>query len=139
MLSAVLEKMLETDPQYSVFKKQFSELFGDPEDPDHKTQVRKNIDEIGYTVASYLQKQFPDCTDVKFKVENPELEDLFKRFKTSVDDGIENDSSEKGDGMQRALMLAIIEAYANFRKQKGESKDFLFLIDEAELHLHPKR
>ncbi len=137
MLSAVLEVMLETDKQYGEFKKMFNELFGDPEDPNNKTEVRKNIDKIGGTVTVYLQKQFPDCTDVKFKVENPELEDLFKKFRTSVDDGVENDSSEKGDGMQRALMLAIIEAFAIFRKQNGESKDFIFLIDEGELHLHP--
>ena len=137
MLSAVLETMLATDDQYKKFKELFSELFGDPFDPTHKTEVRKNIDKIGGVVSCFLQKQFPDCVDVKFKVENPELEDLFKKFRTTVDDGIENDSSEKGDGMQRALMLAIIQAYTNFRKDNGESKDFLFLIDEAELHLHP--
>lgn len=137
MLSAVLETMLASDKKYAEFRKMFNELFGDPEDPSNKTEVRKNIDAIGGTVATYLQKQFPDCTEVTFKVENPELEDLFKKFRTTVDDGVQNDSSEKGDGMQRALMLAIIEAYSNFRKQNGESKDFVFLIDEAELHLHP--
>ena len=137
MLSAVLEKMLESDPVYSDFKKTFTELFGDPSDPTKKTQVRKSIDDIGGSVAAFLHKQFPDCTDVKFKVENPELEDLFKKFRTTVNDGIENDSSEKGDGMQRALMLAIIQAYSEFRKNNGESKNFIFLIDEAELHLHP--
>lgn len=137
MLSAVLEAMLEVDPSYAEFKNIFNELFGDPTDPTKKTQVRESIDKIGGTVAAFLQKQFPDCEDVKFKVENPEIEELFKKFKTSVNDGIENDSSEKGDGMQRALMLAIIQAYANFRRDNGESKDFLFLIDEAELHLHP--
>ena len=111
--------------------------FGDPTDPTKKTQERKSIDDIGGSVAAFLQKQFPDCTDVKFKVENPELEDLFKKFRTTVNDGIENDSSEKGDGMQRALMLAIIQAYAEHRKSNGETKNFIFLIDEAELHLHP--
>jgi len=40
--------------------------------------------------------------------------------------------------MQRALMLAIIQVYANFRREHGEtSKYFLFFIDEGELHLHP--
>lgn len=35
-------------------------------------------------------------------------------------------------------MLAIIQAYANFRKQIDDlGKSFLFFIDEAELHLHP--
>ncbi len=137
MLSAVLEKMLEKDPVYDEFKQKFNELFGDPADPEQRTQIRESIDEIGNRVAVFLQKQFPDCAEVKFKVENPEIEDLFKKFRTTVNDGIENDASEKGDGMQRALMLAIIQAYQNFQRDDGESNNFLFLIDEAELHLHP--
>ncbi len=40
--------------------------------------------------------------------------------------------------MQRALMLAIIQAYAEYRKGREDAgKSFLFFIDEAELHLHP--
>ena len=42
--------------------------------------------------------------------------------------------------MQRALMLAIIQAYADHRRKDTDAdaeKSFLFLIDEAELHLHP--
>jgi len=40
--------------------------------------------------------------------------------------------------MQRALMLAIIQTYADFRKTNEDlGKSFLFFIDEAELHLHP--
>lgn len=40
--------------------------------------------------------------------------------------------------MQRALMLAILQAYADFRKENDDiGKSFIFFIDEAELHLHP--
>ncbi len=39
--------------------------------------------------------------------------------------------------MQRAVMLSIIQAYADFRKENDIAKKFIFLIDEAELHLHP--
>jgi predicted ATP-dependent endonuclease of OLD family len=88
-------------------------------------------------VEGYLLKQFPEGTKVIFSVDDPQLEDLLKRFKTEVDDGIKTDANQKGDGMQRAIMLAIIQAYADFRKQHGDGKTFLFLIDEAELHLHP--
>jgi len=35
-------------------------------------------------------------------------------------------------------MLAIIQAYADYRKGREDAgKSFLFFIDEAELHLHP--
>lgn len=39
--------------------------------------------------------------------------------------------------MQRALMLAIIQTYADYRRENENIKNFIFLIDEAELHLHP--
>lgn len=135
MLSGVLGKILEANDDYRDFKIKFNELFGDG--GGKETEIRKELDKLGDTVGLFLQKQFPDCVKVKFKVENPEVEDLFKRFRTILDDGMENDSSEKGDGMQRALMLAIIQSYANFRKEHEDTDNFIFLIDEAELHLHP--
>lgn len=86
----------------------------------------------------YLEKQFADCNKVVFEVAPPIFEDLLKNFDTSIDDGIYTDADEKGDGMQRALMLAIIQTYADFRKaHEDTSKFFLFFIDEGELHLHP--
>jgi len=39
--------------------------------------------------------------------------------------------------MQRAIMLSIIQAFADYRKEQLGGGSFLFLIDEAELHLHP--
>jgi len=64
---------------------------------------------------------------VSFEVKSPEFDDLLKNFETRVDDGVETYAHEKGDGMQRALMLAIIQAYAGHRKQKEDAgKSFLF-------------
>ena len=80
-------------------------------------------------VKLYLERQFPDCTKVVFEVAPPVFEDLLKNFDTTVDDGIETAASEKGDGMQRALMLAILQAYADFRKSREDiGKSFLFFI-----------
>lgn len=133
MLSDVLTEILTENPQYKDFQTKFSELF------EHEdSQVKAEFESIGGKVQVYLQQQFPDCTSVKFKVAAPVFEDLLKNFDTSINDGIETSAEEKGDGMQRALMLAIIQAYADFRKSKDEEgKTFLFFIDEAELHLHP--
>ena len=89
-------------------------------------------------VKGHLQQQFPDCSKVAFGVGELAFDELLKNFETSIDDGIETTAEEKGDGMQRALMLAIIKTYSDFRREKDEAgKRFLFLIDEAELHLHP--
>jgi len=133
MLSGVLTAILEENVQYQEFQAKFKELF---EDDD--SEIKAEFDNIGSKVKLHLEKQFPDCTKVKFEVTAPAFDDLLKNFETTVDDGIETLAEEKGDGMQRALMLAIIQTYADFRKANEDlGKSFLFFIDEAELHLHP--
>lgn len=133
MLSGVLTAILEENEQYQQFQEKFAQLF-----ENEDSQIKAEFDKIGLNVQLHLEKQFPDCTKVKFEVTAPVFDDLLKNFETTVDDGIETLAEEKGDGMQRALMLAIIQAYADFRKKHEDlGKSFLFFIDEAELHLHP--
>jgi len=133
MLSGVLTAILEGNTQYQEFQNTFLELFNDDGSP-----IKAQFVAVGTSVKTHLQKQFPDCTKVKFEVSLPVFEDLLKNFDTTIDDGVETFAEEKGDGMQRALMLAIIQSYAEFRRERDDiGKSFLFFIDEAELHLHP--
>lgn len=132
MLSGVLATIVEGNETYQQFREKFDQLFG-----DEASEVRIKLDEIGSQVQVYLQKQFPDGTTVKFDVQNPVFEDLLKNFETEVDDGVVTPAEDKGDGMQRAIMLSIIQAYADYRRKNDVSQKFIFLIDEAELHLHP--
>lgn len=133
MLSGVLTTILEGSDQYREFRKEFDEIFGST-----KSDVKIELDKLSNQVKIYLEKQFPDCTKVTFEVAPPIFDDLLKNFDTTINDGVETTAAEKGDGMQRALMLAILQAYADFRKANEDmGKSFLFFIDEAELHLHP--
>lgn len=134
MLSNVLSTILQTNTQYREFQEKFSALFEGEE-----SEIKTEFDQIGSKVKYYLEKQFPDTTKVRFEVAQPAFDDLLKNFNTDIDDGIETSAEEKGDGMQRALMLSIIQAYSDFRKEHDDiGKSFIFFIDEAELHLHPK-
>lgn len=133
MLAGVVNEILiSEDEDYSNFVNKFNELF-----IGENSKVSKELAKIGGRVESYLKKQFKECEKVKFEVKSPKFDDLLKNFETSVDDGYKTTASEKGDGMQRALMLAIIQAYAEYRRENEKIKNFIFLIDEAELHLHP--
>lgn len=133
MLAGVLMALLETSKPYKEFREKFDELFTSPD-----SDVRVELDKIGKQVTLYIAKQFPDCSKVAFQVIEPAFEELLKGCTTDVDDGILTRAEEKGDGMQRAVMLAILQTYADFRRKGDASgKRFIFLIDEAELHLHP--
>lgn len=133
MLAGVLMALLENSKPYQDFRAKFDDLFTAPE-----SDVRVELDKLGAQVTLYIGKQFPDCMQVIFKIIEPAFEELLRGCTTDVDDGILTNASEKGDGMQRALMLAILQTYADFRRNgEASGKRFLFLIDEAELHLHP--
>lgn len=133
MLSGVLTAIMETSPKYLEFRGKFDELFA-----SDTSEVKAELDALAGKVKEHLEQQFPECTTVAFGVVEPAFDDLLKNFETSINDGIETTAEEKGDGMQRALMLAIIKTYSDYRREKDElGKRFLFLIDEAELHLHP--
>lgn len=134
MLSGVLTAILEQNKEYAEFRAKFDELF-----TSANSEVRVKLDELSGKVQVQLEKQFPDCTRVVFEVTPPVFDDLLKSFDTSIDDGVYTDAREKGDGMQRALMLAILQTYCAHRREQehDSSKFFAFFIDEAELHLHP--
>lgn len=132
MLSGVLESIVTMSPEYRAFEDQFSRLFESDE-----SEVRVRLNELGNEVGEFLQKQFPGDSKVRFTVVPPSFSDLLKSFETTVDDGVVTSAEDKGDGMQRAIMLSILQAYSNFRRTQLVGTKFLFLIDEAELHLHP--
>jgi putative ATP-dependent endonuclease of OLD family len=132
MLGGVLTEILEADQNYREFREKFEALFG-----SETSAVRSRLTELGNAVQTHLAKQFPDCTAVDFAVEEPAFDDLLKNFSTRLDDGVNTTAEEKGDGMQRALMLAIIKTYADRRREEALGRSFIFFIDEAELHLHP--
>lgn len=132
MLSGVLVEVVEQDPKYKEFSRLFDELFN-----SEGSIFRTAVTEIESGEEMYLQKQFAEGATVDFKINDPKIDDMLKGFETEVDDGIKTKAENKGDGMQRALMLAIIQAYADYRKKNDIARNFVFLIDEAELHLHP--
>ena len=132
MLSGVLTAIVAESPEYKDFSTQFHKLF-----EDEKSEVRVKLNELGDQVEVYLRKQFPDDVEVRFTVNPPLFSDLLKSFDTTVNDGVVTKAQDKGDGMQRAIMLSIIQAFADFRKKQVIGSSFLFLVDEAELHLHP--
>jgi hypothetical protein len=132
MLGAVIAEQLAKDVSYEAFHKAFDGFFQGAE-----SGVRKTLNGLSQKVCGHLALQFPDCSGVSFEIVEPSIEEFLKTYKTRVNDGVETSAEEKGDGMQRALMLAIIKTHADYRREDALGREFIFFIDEAELHLHP--
>jgi len=86
----------------------------------------------------------------------PDINDIFKvGTKVWVNDGIRTDIGRKGQGLQRALIFALVRSLAKLiRQEKGEtdgaeaatqgsssrqaSRSSYFILEEPELYLHPQ-
>ena len=98
------------------------------------------MQEIGKDLKARLQKQFPDTEQVNSTLSLPVIEDLFKSLNIQVNDGVNTRVCDKGDGMQRAVMLAIMEMYSDFRKKQKMVKIIYFSSTKQNyIYIHPHR
>ena len=137
LLSWLMQSVLEKDSDYKDFKESFSKMLSNED-----WIIKQELTKIESKITSNIQRQFPDCKRVEFNFELPQLESLFSSFSLKIDDGVFTWADEKGDGMQRSIMLSILQTIdqieAEEKTEWQELRPFIYLIDEAELHLHPR-
>ena len=90
------------------------------------------------SLKEFMEKSIADQfgkVALNFNFEIPAMDSIIKNGRVfAKDKNGEQDISEKGSGLQRALTLAVIQAYANFAKKADAMQ---FFIDEPELYMHP--
>lgn len=91
-----------------------------------------------------LNRNLPEGfgADLSVGFEKPEVDDtIFGGAAISANDGFLSDIGDKGQGLQRAALIAIIRSYLQLRA-KLEAKSpalgrVIFAIEEPEIYLHP--
>lgn len=134
LLKEIAESHKHTE-EYQQFQNKFHEVFNSED-----SELRKKLVEIENQLGELVKKQFGKAT-IKFGFEELNIQYFFKNTSLLVDDGINVPMSEKGNGMQRAIALALLQVYAEtiaYDPEKAATKPFYFFIDEPELCLHPK-
>jgi predicted ATP-dependent endonuclease of OLD family len=140
LLSEISEKFKsDHKDQYAIFLQIFTETFN-----DDKGGLQADLNKVASETEEILNDQFGEGK-LRFKFENPEPDILFSNVKIFVKDGgLETELAEKGHGMQRAVILSLLQVYAkriteivDLDGNKKLKPHFLF-IDEPEMGLHPQ-
>lgn len=132
LLSKIVEE-IQDDDAYKELHSQFDGIFGSHASSTLSTKTST----ISSDVSALIKEQFADV-GIKFKAEPPKIDQYVKQIKTLVDDGDETEISEKGNGLQRAIMIALIQVYAKALSTGTSKKPFFLFIDEPELYLNPQ-
>lgn len=147
LLNRAVREMAETDPRFIDAKRQLESVVS-------SLNAREAVESGGNRLAA-LEKSIEEellswGVKVNIEVTPPELERLFELgTDVHLDDGVKTSAERKGHGLQRAMMFALLRAWAkalrNERKLDGESDvtprkqsdTVIFAMEEPELFLHP--
>lgn len=114
---------------------------GDEENDNRHEKVRQLEDEV----QGLLAENFPSVK-VQLHIPPPELKTILNAAQIFIDDGSLDLIDNKGDGIKRSLMFALLQAYVKRleRQAQGLAEQgiatcpLMFLFEEPELYLHPR-
>jgi len=146
LVKDLTNRIVLKNPKFDDVKKQLEGLkkYLNKSDAGDESERLQEIKDFEKTISGIISESMPE-TKIGIEIVTPELIDLFKDVKITLDDALPTSIDSKGHGLQRALILAYIRAYAKtintvlLEEEKQESlvKNFILAIEEPELYLHP--
>jgi predicted ATP-dependent endonuclease of OLD family len=84
-------------------------------------------------------KEYMSC-DLEIEFQSPSVETLLTTPQLFADDGFRNMVSNKGHGLQRAIIFSILRCYSELVTGSGDQKKkpMIFAVEEPELYMHPQ-
>lgn len=145
LLQRAVKDMAERDPRFVELRGRLQglidELNARPEGPP---EAASELARLETSLASELTSW---GVRVSVEVTPPELEKVFELgTQLHLDDGLKTLAEKKGHGLQRAVIFALLRAWARALRRTGEpeatrprqaSESAFFAIEEPEMFLHP--
>lgn len=147
LLIRAVREMAEDDPRFVKARKSLQDLV-------EALNAREDLDKQSNPLAK-LEKSIEEelqswGVTVDIEVTPPELERLFELgTDVHLNDGVKTTADRKGHGLQRAMIFALLRAWAKSlrdgKRKEGEegvvprkqSDSVIFAMEEPELFLHP--
>jgi putative ATP-dependent endonuclease of OLD family len=146
LLQRAVREMSQTDPAYAEIRARLEALTGafnsDSSSAAQSTPLRKIEQAVTEELSAW-------GVTAQIEVLPPDMEQLFELgTDLHLNDGIKTKASEKGHGLQRAAIFALMRSWAKVIRQgkSGEtsiaprkaSDSIVFAFEEPELFLHPQ-
>ena len=102
-----------------------------------KAERATGVTQVEETIKGFLAELMP--ADLELEFQAPTLEILLTTPRIFVSDGFRGAVEGKGHGLQRAVIFAILRAYAQLVTQKPDKghRTLILGVEEPELYMHP--
>lgn len=144
LVSRTVAEMLSNDARLGELQQQIDQAIVELEAP---RDGERGVSDLARAIEEELS-----WWDVKahLRIEPPSVQDLVEgSVRLDLDDGLRTPAAEKGHGLQRATIFALLRAWAKTLRGAGgpdqervtprkASESAIFAIEEPELFLHPQ-
>lgn len=147
LLNRAVREMAERDPRLAEARKQLEEVVTSLNTREREGEQENQLAVLEKSIEAELRSW---GVKVNIEVTPPEIERIFELgTDVHLNDGVKTRADRKGHGLQRALMFALLRAWAKAlrdEKQLGadgqvsprkQSDSVIFAMEEPELFLHP--
>ncbi len=143
ILETIISRIANQNPAFVDLQKSIIQIktLIEGRNPDEKLQEIKDIEK------QILKEMNHWNVELDINMTAPTIEEVFRLLEPKInliDDGIKTDATEKGHGLQRSLLFALIRVWANeMSKMANDSgiireRSHIFAFEEPEIFLHPQ-
>ena len=155
LMAVLSDRIIKSDPRYGEIEDALSTVRRLLNPPTEEVEVLDGgrlgaIDTIETELTSLIAKLMPTVQGVQLEIEIDEPRDLFSRgVSLRVDDGRLTDVLDKGHGLQRSVVFALLQMLMTTLRNRdnagdaageleNEPRPIILGIEEPELYIHPQ-
>tara|TARA_R110002074_G_C12554346_1_gene666931 strand:- start:3129 stop:5084 length:1956 start_codon:yes stop_codon:yes gene_type:complete len=140
LMAELSDRIVSADPRYRELESALARVHAllngiGEEDAPARLETLGTVEE---SIAGLIKKLMPAVQSISLSVEVEASRDIFSRgVSIKIDDGVLTDVVDKGHGMQRSLVFALLQMLIKAGAAVGGGKPIILAIEEPELYIHP--
>jgi putative ATP-dependent endonuclease of the OLD family len=140
LMSDLADRIMSADARYGEIEGALSivrHLLNPPAAGEEARRL-ESLGGVEVTLRDTIKKLMPGVQAIQLTVEIEETKEIFsKGVNIKVDDGVLTDVLDKGHGLQRSIVFALLQMLMKSKNQGKDSRPIILAIEEPELYIHP--
>ena len=140
LMADLSDRIMRRDPRYQEIENVLKTLHGllNPPVGNESPQRLEALGNVEVTLRDTIKRLMPSVQGVQLAVDVEEPKEIFsKGVAIRVDDGVLTDVLDKGHGMQRSIVFALLQMLVKSGPQTAATRPIILGIEEPELYIHP--
>jgi CRISPR-associated exonuclease Cas4 len=140
LMADLSDRLIKADARYSEVESTLATLRGllNPPTPGTESHRLAALESVERLLYETLKPLMPSVMRIHLNVDVEESRELFSRgVGIRIDDGVLTDVLDKGHGMQRTLVFALLRMLMKSSGADAPTQSIILGIEEPELYIHP--